>query len=240
MSFPEPPPASRPDADDTSVLFGPPEALDSHAAPRTSARRGVVTAALAVLGLAAAGVTGAALARDGGGEQAALAASTSSPSASPSAGTDGRIERHGFRGGPRGPGLLGMGGAIHGELVVPDGDGGYQTVVVQRGTASKVGSDTITVKSDDGFTQTYDVPADTGVGALREGLGSIKSGANVVVMAEKKGSTLTATHVMDLDSIRAGGGFGFRHGGDGDGPGMPPGAPAPAPSGSAEGSAYGV
>ena len=235
MSFPEPPPASRPDADDTTVLFGPPEALDSHAAPRATARRGVVTAALAVLGLAAAGVTGAALAHDGGGEQAALAASTSSPSASPSVGTDGRIERHGFRGGP---GLLGMAGAIHGELVVPDGNGGFQTVVVQRGTASKVGSDSITVKSDDGYTQTYDVPADTGVGALREGLGSIKSGANVVVLAEKKGGSLTATHVMDLDSFGAGGGFGFHH--DGDGPGMPPGAQAPAPSGSAEGSAYGV
>lgn len=241
MSFPEPPPASRP-ADDSTDLFGPPDALDSHDGPRPSGRRGVVTAALAVLGLAAAGVTGVALARDGGGGQAALAAATSSPSASPSAGTDddtGGVERHGFRGGP---GLLGMGGAIHGELVVPDGNGGYQTVVVQRGTASKVGSDTITVKSDDGFTQTYDVPADTGVGALREGLGSIKTGANVVVMAEKKGGSLTATHVMDLDSIGARGGFGFRHGGDGDGdgPGLPPGAPAPSPSGSAEGSAYGV
>jgi hypothetical protein len=233
VSFPEPPPASRPDADDTTVLFGPPEALDSHAAPRASARRGVVTAALAVLGLAAAGVTGAALAHDGGGEQAALAASTSSPSASPSPGTDGRIERHAFRGRP---GLLGMAGAIHGELVVPDGNGGFQTVVVQRGTASKVGSDTLTVTSDDGYAQTYDVPADTGVGALREGLGSIKSGANVVVLAEKKGGSLTATHVMDLDSL--GGGFGFHH--DGDGPGLPPGAPAPSPSGSAEGSAYGV
>ncbi len=235
MSFSEPPPASRPDADDTTVLFGPPEALDSHAEPRATARRGVVTATLALLGLAAAGVTGAALAHDGGGEEAALAASTSSPSASPSAGTDGRIERHGFRGGP---GMLGMAGAIHGELVVPDGNGGFQTVVVQRGTASKVGSDSITVKSDDGYTQTYDVPADTGVGALREGLGSIKSGANVVVLAEKKGGSLTATHVMDLDSFGAGGAFGFHH--DGDGPGLPPGAPAPSPSGSAEGSAYGV
>jgi hypothetical protein len=239
VSFPEPPPASRPAADDTTVLFGPPEALDSHTATGASGRRGVVTVAVAVLALAAAGLTGAALARGGGGEQAALAASTSSPSASPSAGTDGRVERHGFRGGP---GLLGMGGAIHGELVVPDGDGGYRTVVVQRGTASKVGSDTITVTSDDGFTQTYDVPAGTGVGALREGLGSIKSGANVVVMAEKKGGSLTATHVMDLDSLGAGG-FGFGHGdgdGDGDGPGTPPGAQSHAPSGSAEGSAYGV
>jgi hypothetical protein len=239
VSFPEPPPASRPAADDTTVLFGPPEGLDSHDdGPRPSGRRGAVTAGLAVLALAAAGLTGAALARSGGEEQAALAAATSSPSASPSTGTDGRIERHGFRGGP---GMLGMAGAIHGELVVPDGNGGYQTVVVQRGTASKVGSDTITVKSDDGYTQTYDVPADTGVGALREGLDSIKDGANVVVMAEKKGGSYTATHVMDLDSIADRmGGFGFGHGGDGDGPGMPPGAPAPSPSGSAEGSAYGA
>jgi len=242
VSFPEPPPASRPDADDTTVVFGPPEGLDSHDAPRASGRRGALTAGLAVLALTAAGLTGAALARSSGDQQAALAASASSPSGSPSAGTDGKghIERHAFGG----PGMLGMaGGAIHGELVVPDGNGGYQTVVVQRGTASKVGSDSITVKSEDGYTQTYDVPADTGVGALREGLGSIKDGANVVVMAEKKSGSYTATHVMDLDSIadRLGGfGFGFGHRGDGDGPGMPPGAPAPSPSGSAEGSAYGV
>jgi hypothetical protein len=235
VSFPEPPPASRPDADDTTLVFGPPEGLESHA-PRASGRRGAVTAALAVLGLAVAGVTGAALARSGGDEQAALAASTSSSSASPSAGTDGRIERHGFRGGP---GMLGMGGAIHGELVVPDGSDGYKTVVLQRGTASKVGSDTITVKSDDGYTQTYDVPADTGVGALREGLGSIKNGADVVVMAEKTGGSYTATHVMDLDSLGNGrGGFGFHH--DGEGPDLAPGAPVPAPSGSAEGSSFGV
>ena len=134
------------------------------------------------------------------------------------------------------------GGAMHGELVVPDGNGGYRTVVVQRGTASKVGSDTITVKSEDGFTQTYDVTADTGVGAIREGLGSIKSGADVVVMAEQKGSSLTATHVMDLDSIGARGGFGFHHRGDGDGDG--PTACRPVPRSrrpaAAEGSSYGV
>jgi hypothetical protein len=235
VSFPEPPPASRPDADDTTLVFGPPEALDSHSSSRVAGRRGAVTAVLAVLCLAAAGLTGAALVRSGGDEVPALAAATSSPSASPSDGTDRKgLGRH-FRGGA---GMLGMAGAIHGELVVPDGSGGYRTVVVQRGTASNVGSDTITVKSDDGFTETYDVPADTGVGALREGLDSIKDGANVVVLAEKKGGTLTATHVMDLDSMADRmGGFGFHHGG---GPGMPPGAPAPSPSGSAEGSAFGV
>ncbi|MEO7982111.1 MAG: hypothetical protein ABI807_14610 [Sporichthyaceae bacterium] len=233
MSFPEPPAESRP-GDEASPLFGPTEALESHPEQSSGGRRRVVvTAALAVLGLAAAGVTGAVLVR-GGAEPTALAAATSTPSASPSAGTDGRVERHGFRGGPA---MMGLAGALHGELVVPGGSGGYQTVVVQRGTATKVGSDSITVTSDDGFTATYDVPPDTPVGARREGLGSITTGANVVVIADKKGSTLTATHVMDLDSIRAGmGGFG-RHGGpgdDGDGPGVP------APTASSEGSSYGA
>ncbi len=239
MSFPEPPAASRPE-DETSPLFGPAEALESHPGQSSAGRRRVgITAALAVLGLAAAGVTGAVLVR-GGAEPTALAAATSTPSASPSAGTDGRVERHGFRGGP---GMMGLAGALHGELVVPDGNGGYQTVVVQRGTATKVGGDSITVKSDDGFTATYDVPAATPVGARREGLGSISTGANVVVMADKKGSTLTATHVMDLDSIRSGmGGFGRHggHGGPGDGDGDGDGPGVPAPTASSEGSSYGA
>ncbi len=242
MSFPEPPPASRPD-DDTTPVLGPADGLDSYPGPSGSGvRRGAVTAALAALGLAAAGVTGAVLLHGGGGasDAAALAAATSSSSASPSTGDD--EARRGHRGRlPGGPGMLGLGGAIHGELVVPDGNGGYQTVVVQRGTASTVGSDSITVKSDDGFTRTYDVPAGTGVGALREGLGSIKTGANVVVMAQKKGSTLTATRVMDLDSLGAGmRGFGFHGHGHGDGDGDGPGRGAPSPGTTAEGSSFGV
>ncbi len=237
MSFPEPPPVERPDPDDTTPLAGPADALDSHrpsAAGHPGGRRGVVAAGMAVLALVAAGGTGAVLARGGADDPTALAASTSSSSASPSTGDNGkRFDHRGLRGGP---GMLGLAGAVHGELVVPDGSGGYRTLVVQRGTATEVGADAITVKSEDGFTKTYMVPADAGVGALREGLSSIETGANVVVMADKDGSTLTATHVMNLDTVGRGmGGFGRGLGDHGPG-----GRKAPAPSTDAQGSLFGI
>lgn len=249
MSFPEPPP--RPDDEPTQVLgatgpaFGPAEALDSRPdAART--RRTVVTAALAVLGLAAAGVVGAALVRGGDDQNAALAAASSTPTASSSADPDGDGDGHrGFHRGGRfgGPGLMGLAGALHGELVVPDGNGGYRTVVVQRGKATAVGSGSITVQSEDNYTRTYDVPAGTGVNARRDGLGSITTGAAVVVMADKKGSSYTATQVIDLDQLGRGlpgleGGMRLR-----GGPGLLPGpdeTPVPAPSGSTEGSSADV
>ena len=201
-------------------------------------RRGVVTAAVVVLALGAAGAAGAALARSGGSDQPSFssAAATSSPSASSGEqgpGRAGKGLKHFLRGGPGmlGGGLMGLAGALHGELVVPDGNGGYKTVVVQRGKTTSVSDTSITVKSDDGFTQTYDVGSAAGVGAQRDGLSGIKKGANVVVTGEKKGgSSVTADHVIDMDSFVAGG-FGRFGGGPGNGHG--PGAPQPAPTGTA-------
>lgn len=178
-----------------------------------------LTAGLAALALVVAGVTG--VARLGGGELAALAA-TSTPSASPSAGSatpspgdrTRRPHRKGWRGGP---GLLGLAGALRGEAVLPDGKGGYQTVVLQRGTATEVGSATLSVRSKDGYTATYDVPAGTAVGARRAGLASIQPGASVLVLAVKAGSTLTARRVIDLAGLRD---FGRQFGGGQFGPGV--------------------
>jgi len=231
----------------------PVDAIDSeHAAAtarRGGVRRGVVTAAVVVLALAAAGAAGAAIARSGdGGSPSAFApaAATSSPSAgSGERGLVGkglkRALRGGpgmMRGGPMGPGL-GMGGALHGELVVADGNGGYRTVEVQRGKATAVSGSSITVRSEDGFTQTYAVGSAAGVGAARDGLSSISKGANVMVVGEKKGSTVTADHVVDLDSFARGmsrfGGGPFDHDGDG-----PP-EPQPAPTGtSTSGTSFGA
>ena len=221
----------------------PMESLDSDHHPRRS-RRGLVTALIAVLALVAAGVTGAALAggAGGAGNDAALAASggTSTSTATPAPG--GKA----FKRGPgmlRGRGhLLGMGGALHGSFVVPDGSGGYRTLMMQRGAATKVSDTSITVRSDDGFEQTYAITADTAVGSDRQGVNGIAKGADVAVMGEKKGSGVTALHVADLAQF---GGHGF--GGPG---GIGPGgmrmdgpdddAPAPTATATAEGSAYGA
>ena len=191
-------------------------------------RRGLLVAGAVVLAMAATAATGAALADVGGGgtnDDTTLAAA--SGSASPSASADAKSKRDKAKAklkewrlahrGPHGPFIGGPFGAMHGEFVVPDGSGGYRTVVTQRGTASDVADDTITVKSEDGYTATYDVPAAAVVGAQRDGLASIDKGDDVSVVAEKKGGTVTAQSVVDLNSLRDRGPFGF--GGPG-GPGF--------------------
>jgi hypothetical protein len=135
--------------------------------------------------------------------------------------------------------LLGMGGALHGSFVVPDGSGGYRTLMMQRGAATKVSDTSITVRSEDGFEQTYAITADTAVGADRQGVNGIAKGADVAVMGEKKGSSVTALHVADLAQF---GGHGIGGLGPGgmrmDGPDDD--APDPTATGTAEGSAYGA
>jgi hypothetical protein len=214
------------------------DSLDSDHHPRSS-RRSLVTALIAVLALLAAGVTGAALAGGGGGagNEAALAASTSTATATQAPG------HKAFKRGPgmlRGRGhLLGMGGALHGSFVVPDGSGGYRTLVMQRGAATRVSDTSITVRSEDGFEQTYAITADTAVGADRQGVSGIAKGADVAVMGEKEGSGVTALHLADLAAFggHAPGGIGpggMRMDGPDDD------APAPTPTGGTEGSAYGA
>ena len=73
---------------------------------------------------------------------------TPSPSASPSSpstpGQQQKPDRPGKGGfGPRGE--FGLGGALHGEFVVPKDGGGYQTVATQRGEVTAVSKDSITV-----------------------------------------------------------------------------------------------
>lgn len=50
---------------------------------------------------------------------------------------------------------------LHSESVVKDADGTYRTVLAQRGTVDAVTSTAITVRSEDGFTRTYALTADT-------------------------------------------------------------------------------
>ncbi|WP_258805356.1 DUF5666 domain-containing protein [Pseudarthrobacter sp. NS4] len=50
---------------------------------------------------------------------------------------------------------------LHGESVVKKADGTFETVLGQRGTVESVSDTSITVRSDDGYTQTYTVNAET-------------------------------------------------------------------------------
>lgn len=105
----------------------------------------------------------------------------------------------GFRFGPWG----GPGGALHGEFVVPKSGGGYQTVDTQQGKVTAVSKDSITVRSDDGFTKTYAVSGDTMVNADRDGIGAVKNGDDVAVSATVSGNKATATDIVDLTQAKA-------------------------------------
>src|SRR3981081_2904206 len=52
--------------------------------------------------------------------------------------------------------------SLHGEFVVPDGAGGYTTVLTQTGTVTAISPTSITVRSEDGFSQTYVIPSTAG------------------------------------------------------------------------------
>jgi hypothetical protein len=50
---------------------------------------------------------------------------------------------------------------LHSESVVKKADGTFETQLTQRGTVDSVSSTSVTVKSEDGFTQSYAVNAET-------------------------------------------------------------------------------
>jgi hypothetical protein len=55
---------------------------------------------------------------------------------------------------------------LHGENVVKKGDGGFETRLMQQGTIEAVSSVSITVRSEDGFSQTYAINAGTKITKL--------------------------------------------------------------------------
>ena len=143
------------------------------------------------------------------------AAATPSPSARPAF-------PHRSRPGGMGFGLGGVFGAVHGEFVVPKSGGGFQTIDTQRGSVTAVSATSITVKSADGFIKTYQVLSSTNVDAQRNGIGSVKTGHQVVVTATVSGGTATAVSILDFTLLPS------MHGGPGWNHPAPPSAP-PAP-----------
>jgi hypothetical protein len=196
----------------------------------------IVVAAVALF--AGAGV---ALAATAGGSDPAAAGATTTPSPAPS--LPGRMHgagpgrpAAGWPGGGFRPGGAGMAGfgTVHGQFVVAKPGGGYQTVDLQRGSVTAVTGSSITVRSSDGFGKTYQVPAAAQVNAQRNGIGSIRKGDQVMVIATVSGGTATATRILDFSLLpRQGGGAagGGWPGFAGPGPGASaPAAPAPAAS----------
>ncbi len=124
---------------------------------------------------------------------------TPSPSASPStpSTTPDKPSEPGKGGGPGHRGQFGLGGALHGEFVVKKDDGTYQTVATQRGEVTAVSKDSITVKSEDGFSRTYAITEDTLVNAARDGIDDVKTGNTVTVSAVVADGKATASSIND-------------------------------------------
>ena len=97
-----------------------------------------------------------------------------------------------------GPGF----GAIHGEFTTRQPDGTFRTVATQNGEATEVSQDEITIKSEDGYSKTYVVDEDTFVGAGRDGIGDVKVGDEVHVMAVIEDGTAKARRLTDATNLR--------------------------------------
>lgn len=98
------------------------------------------------------------------------------------------------RGGGPHAGMTGPGGlaatSLHGEFVVPDGAGGYRTELTQTGTVTAVSPTSITVRSVDGYSQSYVIPPTAGaVGA------PFAVTDQVSVRATRTGQTATVTNL---------------------------------------------
>ncbi|XVV16234.1 hypothetical protein ACQP2X_18325 [Actinoplanes sp. CA-131856] len=78
---------------------------------------------------------------------------------------------------------------LHGEIVV-QGKDGPRTIVVQRGTVTATGDDSVSVKSTDGFTQTWTTGEKVTV------RGELKTGAEVGVAGRKEGGKTIARLVI--------------------------------------------
>lgn len=110
--------------------------------------------------------------------------------------------------------------ALHGEYVVSDGNGSYLTVIAQVGTVSAVSADSITVKSDDGFSKTYEIADATTVNGGQSEVSAVENDHTVQVVATTENDKATATAIVDADlaaSTQQQGGFpgGGQQGGPG-------------------------
>jgi hypothetical protein len=97
----------------------------------------------------------------------------------------------GQRGAIGGPGPAAVGStSLHGEFVVPDGSGGYSTVLTQTGTVTAISPTSITVRSEDGYRQTYVIPNTAANAAPPFAVDD-----HVVLRATHNGQTATVTNI---------------------------------------------
>ena len=79
-----------------------------------------------------------------------------------------------------------LGGTLHGEVTRPGAAGGTETLLVQTGVVTASSDTSVTVKSTDGFSETYAVAATTTVRGPAKAAG-LTAGTRVTVVATKDG-----------------------------------------------------
>ncbi len=92
-----------------------------------------------------------------------------------------------------------MAHTLHGEVTLAGEK--HRVIVFQRGTVQNANSETVTVKSDDGFVERYLLSEDTKVREDRKdaGVSDIDASDRILVIATKDGSTLNARRVVVRD-----------------------------------------
>jgi hypothetical protein len=150
--------------------------------------------ALGVAGVVAAGVlgtAGVAAATSDPGTPTPAASAAPSPSASPGATTgDKKDKRKKVR-------RAAIARGMHGEFVVKGKDGKPVTLETIRGQVTAVGPTSVTVKAEDGFTETFTANPDTKVkGADVSSMSDVKVGAKGAIVGVKSGNTITARAVL--------------------------------------------
>ena len=103
-------------------------------------------------------------------------------------GPGGPGEQHDAIGGP-GPAAV-VSTSLHGEFVIPDRAGGYSTVLTQTGTVTTISPTSITVRSEDGYSQTYVIPNTAGNAGPPFAVDD-----HVVLRATRDGQTATVTNI---------------------------------------------
>jgi hypothetical protein len=189
-------------------------AASSAAAKERRFRRRVVAVAIVVGAGAGVGLGATALA--GAATSTTTTTTTTTPPSSGS--TAPAVPRPAFRGRGLGglflgPGILGSGaggGLVDGQFTVKGPTGAYETLDVRTGTVASVTNTSrstwsLTVKSADGSKGTFTVNSSTSVNGGEMGIGSVKTGDTVNVVATVSGSTDTATSVTDRTVAQANG-----------------------------------
>jgi hypothetical protein len=127
------------------------------------------------------------------------ATATTSPTETPAAEPSGKRDQNGFRKRFVRRQLRFVARALHGEVTLAGEK--HQVIVFQRGGVQKVSGTSLTVKSNDGFVETYVLSDDTKVreDGDKSKLSDIETSDRVLVVATKDDSTLTARRVIVRD-----------------------------------------